>query len=100
MANRIGGGFAFGQTELTIELASGGIFVPPPGNYLVSLGAVTSIQEFSPTLQEWRNFSPTYDVVSQEMDGANWRLINLSGVCVDLNITNAGSGATSNGIGT
>lgn len=96
---RIGGAFNFPGTPLVIPLGGGGIFVPPPGNYLVSLGLVTVLQYFDPILLEWRIVSqPTMDATPISTDGAQWRLVNQSGVLVDINITNAGSGAT-NGIG-
>jgi len=97
--SRIGGPFNFGQTALPIALGPGGIFVPPPGNYLVTLGLTTVLQYYDPTLQEWRVYAqPQADALPVAMDGTNWRLVNMSGVVIGANITNAGSGAT-NGIG-
>src|ERR1700680_2684311 len=102
--SRIGGQFPFPlQSPATgdgvITLPSGGVYVLPPGNWMLQTGAQTQLQYFDPNQQVWRglgqpdatfNFTPT--------DGANWRLVNLSGVVVGSSITNAGSGAT-NGIG-
>lgn len=96
---RLGGNFPLGQTAIPVPLPSGGIFTPPAGNYLVTTGLVTVLQYFDPTLLEWRVYAqPGAEAMPVAMDGANWRLVNMSGVVIDASITNAGSGAV-NGIG-
>jgi hypothetical protein len=81
-----------------LTLASGGIYYPPPGEYDVTTGSQTVIQWWDPLGGIWRNYAGpnTWEQISA--DGANFRLVNLSGVVVGANITNAGSGGT-NGIG-
>lgn len=96
---RLGGNFQFGQTAIPVPLASGGIFTPPAGNYLVTLGLTSVLQYWDPTLMEWRVYAqPGAEAMPVSMDGANWRLVNMSGVVIGASITNAGTGAT-NGIG-
>jgi hypothetical protein len=77
---------------------SGGIYYPPAGEYVVTTGSQTVIQWWDPTGAIWRNYAGpnTWEQIS--CDGSNFRLVNLSGVVVGANITNAGSGGT-NGIG-
>lgn len=99
MSFRIGGPFNFGQIPQPVVLAAGGIYYPPPGNYLLSTGNVTVLQYFDPILQAWRIVGqPNMDAIPIETDGSNWRFVNLSGVVIGASITNAGSGAV-NGIG-
>src|SRR5712671_2010272 len=81
-----------------LTLPSGGIYYPPSGEYLITTGSQTVIQWWDPTNAIWRNYAGpnTWEQISA--DGANYRLVNLSGVVVAANITNAGSGGV-NGIG-
>jgi hypothetical protein len=101
---RIGGAFPFSVSDPAfgggiVTLASGGVYYPPAGNYLYTAGDVTALQTFDPVGQQWRGFGqPNYGAQPLEVDGYNWRLINLSGTITGALITNAGSGAT-NGIG-
>jgi hypothetical protein len=81
-----------------LMLVPGGIYVPPSGTYLISTGSQTVIQWWDPTDAIWRDYSGPETVNQISTDGTNYRLVNLSGVCVGANITNAGSGGT-NGIG-
>jgi len=102
---RLGGLFPFDISWLNgsggiVTLQSGQAFYPPAGNYLLSLGSQTVLQQFDPVSTMWRNYMPPWSgVLPISVDGANWRLMNLSGVVVGGSITNAGSGATANGIG-
>jgi hypothetical protein len=81
-----------------LTLPSGGIYYTPPGEYLITTGSQTVIEWWDPVGAIWRNYAGpnTWEQISS--DGANYRLVNLSGVVVGANITNAGSGGT-NGIG-
>lgn len=104
MAGRIGGYFPFDLTDANhgggvISLASGQMFYPRSGNYVWGPGAQTVLQWFDPVLGAWRVLAqPDSGFTPFVSDGANWRLVNLSGVCTGASITNAGSGGT-NGIG-
>lgn len=96
---RQGGAFAFGGQTIPVELAPGGVFYPPAGNYLLSTGGQTAIQWFDPILQSWRAYAPPGSVLEfLPCDGFNFRLVNLSGTVVGTSITNAGANGT-NGIG-
>ena len=98
---RIGGAFPFGQVAVPVGLAGGEAFYFPPGTYQYVLGNQTVLQYFDPTDAAWRNVAwpGSWGNVASS-DGYNWRLINLSGVVTGASITNAGSGGTTNGIGT
>src|SRR5260370_3876292 len=101
---RLGGPFPFSPPQIiegggVITLAPGATFYPPPGNYIFTSGDVTALQTWDPNAQGWRGLAQPFLATQQfDTDGSNWRLINLSGVIIGANITNAGSGAT-NGIG-
>jgi hypothetical protein len=98
---RLGGAFQFGQGNVPVGLAGGEQWYLPPGNFYVQLGSVTVMQVFDGVNDVWRNIGfPGGNIQVTSCDGANYRLVNLSGVIVGLSITNAGSGATANGIGT
>jgi hypothetical protein len=98
---RIGGAFPFGQGAVPVGLGGGEQFYVPPGNYYVQLGSVTLLQAFDGVNQVWRNVGfPGGNMQVLSCDGSNYRLVNMSGVIAAVNITNAGSGATVNGIGT
>lgn len=81
-----------------VVLPSGGIYVVPQGNYLCQLGSQTVAEWFDPNMGCWRVVQPSGDLMQISSDGGNYRLVNMSGVCVGGNITNAGSGGV-NGIG-
>jgi hypothetical protein len=85
-------------TPEILELAPGQAYVVPPGEYLVSAGSQTVIQWFDPMNLTWRSVYPPGSIEQISADGTNYRLINMSGVVIGANITNAGSGGT-NGIG-
>lgn len=102
--SRIGGQFPFPQQapangDGTIVLPSGASYNLPPGDFAVTPGSQTNLQWFDPNLLGWRGLQApggTFDYISS--DGCNYRLVNLSGVCVGALVTNPGSGGT-NGIG-
>jgi hypothetical protein len=82
-----------------VQLQSGGIYTVPPGEYLVIPGQQTVLEFWDPLGNVWRGTQCYQGQVEQiSSDGTNYRLVNLSGVAVGANITNAGSGGT-NGIG-
>lgn len=103
---RLGGNFPFPFTAPAINAAgealtlpSGGTFLIPQGNWLVIPGQQTVLEYYDPISGLWRGTQCYQGQVEQcSSDGTNYRLANLSGVCVGANITNAGSGGT-NGIG-
>jgi hypothetical protein len=102
--SRIGGVFPFPLqnpgTDGAITLASGGISLVPPGNYLLTTGDQTNCEWFDPNAQQWRGLnSDSSNMQWISSDGTNFRLVNMSGICIGALVTNAGSGAT-NGIGT
>ena len=86
------------QSPQVLTLPSGGIYYPPSGEFLVTTGSQTVIEWWDAPGGIWRNYAGpnTWEQIS--CDGANFRLVNLSGVVVGANITNAGSGGV-NGIG-
>jgi hypothetical protein len=81
-----------------VTLPSGGIYYPPSGTYLLTTGGQTIVEWFDPDMFGWRCYAGPETVAQISCDGSNYRLVNLSGVVVGANVTNAGSGGT-NGIG-
>jgi hypothetical protein len=81
-----------------VMLASGGVYMVPPGEYLLVTGSQTVLEWFDPNNQCWRCYGQSGEFTTLASDGANYRLVNMSGVVVGASITNAGSGGT-NGIG-
>src|SRR5438445_4921380 len=81
-----------------IALASGGIWYPPSGEWLIQTGTNTAVQWWDPIANFWRNqisASNTGDYFAT--DGYNYRLLNITGIVTVASFT-AGSGGT-NGIG-
>ena len=97
---RIGGPFTFNPAHaFPVSLGGGQYFYPPPGNWLMTLGAQTCLQWWDPIQYSWRNLAqPNAETFAIQTDGYNWRLINMSGVVAGASITNVGSGGV-NGIG-
>src|SRR6266852_1310377 len=94
----------FGSPQATgaanvVTLASGQTYVLPPGEWALTTGSQTIVQWFDPDNYQWRNMSGPTSFEQISSDGANYRLVNWSGIVQGANITNAGSGGT-NGIGT
>ena len=82
-----------------VELVSGGVYVLPPGNYLISFSQTTTtvLQWFDPIAETWRPMAgQAYYVVNG--DGANYRLYNMSGAVTGITFSSAGASGT-NGIG-
>src|SRR6266852_421519 len=93
----------FGSPQATgaanvVTLASGQTYVLPPGEWALTTGSQTIVQWFEPDNYQWRNMSGPTSFEQISSDGANYRLVNWSGIVQGANITNAGSGGT-NGIG-
>jgi hypothetical protein len=85
-------------TPNIVTLASGGVWYPPSGTYLITTGSQTIVEWWDPTGAIWRQYSGPETLAQISCDGTNYRLINNSGTCVGANVTNAGSGGV-NGIG-
>jgi len=102
--SRIGGAFPFPIAQVAegggvITLSSGGVFYPPPGEWLVTTGNTTILQWYDPINQIWRSVQqPAVQGQYISTDGYNYRLLNCSGIVIGYNITAAGTGGT-NGIG-
>jgi len=83
-----------------VALQSGGIWLFPSGDYLVTVGPNTLLQYFHPLKRCWVPVllpSPSM-VIPISCDGGNYRLYNASGSVTNVTIGAAGSGGT-NGIG-
>jgi hypothetical protein len=81
-----------------IALPSGGTWYPPPGEFLITCPANCAMQYWNPIAQNWVNYTgATTSVDYFSTDGANWRMINLTGIVQVASFT-AGSAGT-NGIG-
>src|SRR5271170_6073803 len=101
--SRIGGAFPYPVAQIyegggRIQLAGGGMFYPPSGEWLIALGTNTNLEVFDPIQQIWVTVTSASDYITT--DGFNLRLHNITGCVTSQAITNAGSGATANGIGT
>lgn len=101
--SRIGGAFPFPQAQVQeggpkIELASGGVWFPPPGEYIVTTDANTVVQFWDPIETIWRSLIPASNGDWLSADGYNYRALNTTGVATSTTISNAGSAMT-NGIG-
>lgn len=91
-----------GQVSNAISLPAGDTYVIPPGNFVVGLGAYTSLQFLDPVTGIWRNIGASNGSVPKFIasDGNNYRLANLTGCPVAATIvTGSATGATT-GIGT
>lgn len=99
---RIGGAFPFPLAQIQeggskIELASGGVFYPPSGEYIYNCDANTILQYFEPISQSWQTLTPASAGGYLSADGYNYRFLNTTGTFTSVALT-AGSGMT-NGIG-
>lgn len=101
--SQIRGAFPFPLAQVAegggvITLASGGVWYPPPGEWLLQTAANICVQWWDPIANAWRNAvsnSNTGDYYAT--DGYNYRMLNLTGI-VQVASFAAGSGGT-NGIG-
>lgn len=89
------GSYNTGTNELS--LASGQIFHVPDGTWMVNTGAYTFVQFKDPISNLWRTAAQTPFGTTRTLrsDGANVRLVNLSGCPVGAYVTNVGSAYTS-----
>lgn len=99
---RIGGAFPFPIAQVQeggskIELASGGVFYFPPGEYLVLTDAATVIEWWDVNETFWHTFIAASSGGYISADGYNYRARNTTGTFTSVTLT-AGSGMT-NGIG-
>jgi hypothetical protein len=70
------------------------------GQYLCSIGPYSSLQQYDPILQIWRNLHAYAGApINISSDGTNYRIANLTGCPIGAVITNAGTGLT-NGFNT
>jgi hypothetical protein len=69
------------------------------GQYTITLGPFTVLQEYDSNLQTWRNVSVGNTPVTIAGDGANYRLANTTGANIGALITAGGTGLT-NGFNT
>jgi hypothetical protein len=87
------GGAGYGFNQLT--LPAGASFVLPPGVFQVVCGPSTALQIRDPVQNVFRTFDPVAFNGLCQGDGANFRLINVSGTVTGATVTAAGSGYTS-----
>lgn len=100
---RVGGYFPLPIAQVQeggtrIELASGGVFYPPPGEYIYNLPANTTLEYFDGQAQSWQTLSNASTGGYLSADGANFRFHNVTGIVNSVTISTTGSGQT-NGIG-
>lgn len=100
---RIGGLFPLPLAQVQeggsrIELASGGTFYFPAGEYIVHTDSETQIEYFDGQAQSWQIMYPVSSGGYLSADGANFRAHNITGIVSGNTIATAGSGMT-NGIG-
>jgi hypothetical protein len=82
-----------------VVLGQGGTWYPPAGEWLVQTGTSCAIQWWDPIGQTWRNQVSASNIADYfSTDGANYRMVNLTGNILSAPITAAGSTGT-NGIG-
>jgi hypothetical protein len=100
---RIGGAFPLPLAQVQeggtrVELASGGTFYFPPGEYIVKTDSETQIEFFDGQSQTWQILYPVSTGGYLSADGYNFRAHNITGIVSGNTIATAGSGMT-NGIG-
>lgn len=101
---RIGGAFPFPLAQVAeggsrIELASGGVFYFPAGEYIVSNDTHTVIEYFDGQSQTWQVMYPVSTGGYLSADGYNYRARNKYGAASLTTISNAGAATATNGIG-
>src|SRR5882672_9059454 len=102
--SRIGGAFPFPLAQPAegggiIALGSGGVWYPPPGEWLIATVPNAAVEWWDPIANAWRNsFSNSNTGDYFGTDGYNLRIHNLTGAILSAPITAAGSGGV-NGIG-
>lgn len=101
---RIGGAFPLPIAQVSeggskIELASGGTFYFPAGEYIVLNDIHTQIEYFDGQSQFWRIMYPVSNGGYLSADGYNFRARNIYGSASLTTISNAGAATATNGIG-
>lgn len=102
--SNIRGAFPFPLAQVAegggiIALASGGVWYPPPGEWLCLTDASAAVQWWDPIGNVWKVLTGAGNISDYfSTDGYNYRLINLTGAILATTITAAGSGGV-NGIG-
>ena len=98
---RLGGAFPFNPSgAFPIALAAGGFCYIPPGQWLVTPGASSLVQWWTPLTGFWTNLTglSANNGLAISVDGYNYRLLNNTSTVTGATIGTAGSGGT-NGIG-
>jgi hypothetical protein len=85
-------------TVHVVTLVSGGVYVLPAGNFLVTTGQNTALEWFDPLAATWRPLWPHQSMGFINSDSTNYRLLNFTGTVNGFTIGTAGTGGT-NGIG-
>jgi len=90
-----------GKDTNAITLPAGVSYIIPAGNYAVTLGAYTSLQQLDPVTGIWRTIGAANTFVAKQVnsDGGNFRLANLTGCPVAAVITTAAATGATTGIG-
>ena len=91
--NQIGFGVATQIRSGAITLHSGQAYIPPSGQYIVTLGPYSGLQWFDSLTQTWRTVQTpaNSDLAYVTSDGYNFRVVNLTGTMVAAYLTNGGS---------
>ena len=88
-----------GKPSNAVSLPPGSVYVIPAGNYMVSLGPYSELQFLDPVTGIWRTqLWPGQNGV-YAIDGANYRLANMTGCPVAAIITSATITGAVTGIG-
>ncbi len=92
--NQIGFGVATQSRSSLLTLHSGQSYIPPSGQYLVTLGLYTTQQWYDAQTQTWKNAQTpaNSDLTFVSSDGYNFRVQNISGTVQAGYMTNGGSG--------
>lgn len=101
---RIGGAFPLPLAQVQeggtrIELASGGTFYLPAGEYIVQNDSHIQCEFFDGQSQSWQILYPVSAGGYVSADGFNFRLRNIFGTASLTTISNAGAATATNGIG-
>src|SRR5215471_7842074 len=74
-----------------VVLGSGGVYVLPAGNFIISTGVNTYLQWFDPQAMMWRPNFAHQALGYLSCDGTNYRLFNASGAVASVAISAAGA---------
>jgi hypothetical protein len=89
-----------GKPTNAISVPPGSTYTIPAGNYIVSLGPYTELQFLDPVTGIWRTQLWPGQTSNFAIDGANYRLANLTGCPVAAIVTSATLTGGVTGIGT